>query len=207
MAPCNICYMPRLHTAAQSWGLLASDEPSGRNIVAAWRQSHNHGTWDAGSMVTHKDTQKSPASGIFHYRFPLPCHDLPAQAKQLAVGAAPASGSSATDSWPGKEHSPLSEAGTTSVARHFWSCFPIQWLPLACAVFFDFPMTSLCLSGHLTLETDCNGNTFTSAINSILPKSKTSTIHIISVPSSAFSIFLPSSFHTVLEHGPESPFP
>lgn len=91
--------------------------------------------------------------------------------------------------------------------QHFWRCFPIQQLPLARAGFSDFPMTNLCLSGHLTLETDCNGNTFTGTISCIFPKSKTSIIHMISVPSSAFSIFLPSSSHTALEHGPESPFP
>lgn len=142
MAPCNICYMSRLCTATQRWGLLASDEPGGRNIIAAWRQSHNHGTWEC---QVDGDTQRQrPTRVYFTIGFLSLCHDLPAQAKQLAVGAAPASGSSATDNWPGKKHSPLSEGGTTSVARHFWRCFPIQQLPTACAVFSDFPMTSLC---------------------------------------------------------------
>lgn len=109
-------------------------------------------------MVTPKDSVLPQI--YFTISFLSPCHDMTAQAKQLAVGAAPASGSSATDNWPGKIHSPLSEGGTASVARHFWRCFPIQWLPPACAVFSAFPMTSLCLSGHLTLETDCNGNIY-----------------------------------------------
>lgn len=202
MVPCNICYMPRLCTATQRWGFLASDEPSGRNVIAVWRQPHNHGTWEC---QVDGDTQRQcPTPDIFPCRFPVP---MPAQAKQLAVDAAPASGSPATDNWPGKKHSPLSEGGTPSAARHLWRCFPIQQLPTACAVFSDFVMTSLCPSGHLTLETSCNGNTFTNSINCIFPKPKTSTIHMISVPSSAFSIFLPSSSHIVLKHGPESPFP
>lgn len=48
-------------------------------------------------MVTHKDSVLPQI--YFTISFLSPCHDL-----QLAVGAASASGSCATDSWPGKKH-------------------------------------------------------------------------------------------------------
>lgn len=105
----------------------------------------------ARSMVTPKDSVLLQI--YFIITFPMPWLASPSEAAGCGC-------SSATDNWPGKIHAPLSEGGTASVARHFWRCFPIQWLPPACAVFSAFPMTSLCLSDHLTLETNCNGNIY-----------------------------------------------
>lgn len=106
---------------------------------------------NAMSMVTHT------AQVYFTVGFLSPCPDVPAQEKQLQHLAA----------------LPLTAGlGKNNIVRG-WDCQCCQTLlemlpyPAAssclCAIFSDFPMTNLCLSDHLTLETDCNGNTFTSA--------------------------------------------
>lgn len=151
MAPSNTCYMPRLCTATQRWGLLASDEPSRRNIIAAWRQAVSQ-PWHWECQVNGDTQRQCPTPDLFHYQFPL---SMP----WLAAGCGCSFSFWQLCHWQlAWEKTPLSEGGTASVARHFWRCFPIQQLPPACAVFSAFPVKSLNLSGHLTLETDCNGN-------------------------------------------------
>lgn len=127
------------------------------------------------------------------------CHDLPAPGE--AAGCRCSSSFWQLYHWPGKEHSPCQRVRQPPL---FAKCCPtfLEVLPYLVAsscthtfVFSDFPTTNLCLSGHLTLETGCKRNMFKSAISHILPKSKTSIIHMISVP----------SFHLLAQQLPHSP--
>lgn len=191
---------------------LASDEPNVRKIIAAWRRSHNHGTWEC---QANGDTQgQCPTPYMFHYRLPLLMSRLASPGKAAGCGRSSSFWQLChwPDGWPEKEHSPCQRVRQLPSFAKCCQTF-LEMLPYLVAysctcsfLFSDFPTTSLCPSGHLTLEAGCNGNMFTSTINHILFKSKPSAIHMISVPSSTFAAFLPSSSHTALEHRPESPF-
>ena len=153
--------------------------------------------------VAHKDSIPPPT--CFTTGFLSSCHDLPAPGKAAGCRFWQ------LYHWPGKEHSLCQRVrqppSFAKCCLTFLEVLPYLVASSCTFLFSDFPITSSCLSGHLTLETSCNRNMFTSAISHILPKSKTSIIHMISVPSSTFSIFLPGSSHTALGHRPESPVP
>lgn len=91
----------------------------------------------ARSMVTHKGSVL--AQMYFTTAFLSLCHGLPAQAKPMALGAAPASGSSAAETGQGKNTHHCQTVGQSCQT-------PLEMLP--------YPVASSCMCNFLWLPYD-----------------------------------------------------